>query len=78
MKQLLLALGLFGLTCAPAPAASLAKTYAYFSIGGSTLEEFMLTEARRAEKRTGMKIPTTDAESFIRASARAGLLRIVH
>ena len=47
------------------------------SFAGRTLEEFMATEARRAETRTGVKIPTTDAESFLRASARAGLLRIL-
>lgn len=44
---------------------------------GRTLEEYMLQEARRAFRRTGARIPTHDAESFIRASAGAGLLRIV-
>lgn len=43
-----------------------------------TLEEFMQAEARRGFALTGMLIPTRDAESFLRASADAGLLRIVH
>lgn len=42
-----------------------------------TLEEFMQFEARRGFSLTGMLIPTRDAESFLRASADAGLLRIV-
>jgi tetratricopeptide (TPR) repeat protein len=43
-----------------------------------TVEEFMQTEARRGFSITGMLIPTRDAESFLRASADAGLLRILH
>lgn len=42
-----------------------------------TLEEFMQSEARRGFSLTGMLIPTRDAESFLRGSADAGLLRIV-
>jgi Flp pilus assembly protein TadD len=45
--------------------------------GGRTLTEYMQREAKRGYTLTGMKISTTDAESFIRASADAGLLRIV-
>jgi len=48
--------------------------------GASTegsLKEFMMTEARRGFSLTGYLIPTEDAESFIRGSADAGLLRIV-
>jgi tetratricopeptide (TPR) repeat protein len=45
--------------------------------GKSSVEEYMLTEARRGLSATGMHIPTRDAESFIRGSADAGLLRIV-
>jgi hypothetical protein len=37
----------------------------------------MSSEARRGYSLTGVKIPTSDAESFIRGSASAGLLRIV-
>ena len=44
---------------------------------GRSLQEFMATEARRGYSLTGVKIPTADAESFIRGSASAGLLRIV-
>jgi tetratricopeptide (TPR) repeat protein len=47
--------------------------------GGSpgSIKEFMVTEARRGYSLTGCTIPTEDAESFIRGSADAGLLRIV-
>jgi hypothetical protein len=37
----------------------------------------MLSEARRGFSLTGVLIPTGDAESFIRGSADAGLLRIL-
>ncbi len=43
-----------------------------------SIEEFMQAEARRGFALTGVLIPTRDAESFLRASADAGLLRIVH
>lgn len=42
-----------------------------------SLKDFMQTEARRGYSLTGHHIPTEDAESFIRGSADAGLLRIV-
>jgi tetratricopeptide (TPR) repeat protein len=42
-----------------------------------SLQEFMSDAARHATKQTGVQIPSHDAESFIRASAVAGLLRIV-
>jgi hypothetical protein len=45
--------------------------------GGKSLKEFMQKEARRGFSLTGHLIPTEDAESFIRGSADAGLLRIV-
>jgi tetratricopeptide (TPR) repeat protein len=48
---------------------------------GSTvrsIEEFMQSEARRGFALTGVLIPTRDAEAFLRASADAGLLRILH
>jgi tetratricopeptide (TPR) repeat protein len=50
------------------------------SAGGATrtVEEFMQAEARRGFSLTGVLIPTRDAESFLRASADAGLLRILH
>jgi Flp pilus assembly protein TadD len=42
-----------------------------------SMHEYMVAEARRGFTMTGVKIPTVDAESFIRGSADAGLLRIV-
>jgi tetratricopeptide (TPR) repeat protein len=46
-------------------------------VAGHTVEEYMQRTARRVLTQTGIHIPSHDAESFIRASARAGLLRIV-
>ena len=42
-----------------------------------SLREYMMNEARRGFSLTGVVIPTADAESFIRGSADAGLLRIL-
>ncbi len=42
-----------------------------------TVQEFMQGEARRGFSLTGRLIPAGDAESFLRGSADAGLLRIV-
>ena len=42
-----------------------------------SLEEFMRTEAVRVSTVFGVTVPATDAESFVRGSASAGLLRIV-
>ena len=47
------------------------------SFTGRSLHDFMTTEARRELARTGIRIPTTDPEAFIRGSADAGRLRIV-
>jgi tetratricopeptide (TPR) repeat protein len=44
---------------------------------GRSIEEFMQSEARRGFSLTGILISTSDAESFIRGSADAGMLRIV-
>src|SRR5512141_315308 len=44
---------------------------------GGTIKDFMVNEARRGYSLTGCTIPTEDAESFIRGSADAGLLRRV-
>jgi hypothetical protein len=46
-------------------------------VAGS-LEEYMEASARRWRKQTGAAIPATDPESFLRASADAGVLRILH
>lgn len=44
---------------------------------GRSVQEFMATEARRRFSLMGVVIPTGDAESFLRGSADAGILRIV-
>ena len=41
------------------------------------LSEFMADLARRGAAETGVVIPTTDAEAFMRGSARAGVVRII-
>ncbi|MGE0353300.1 MAG: tetratricopeptide repeat protein [Gemmatimonadales bacterium] len=43
----------------------------------ASLAEFMLIQAERGRAETGVIIPTTDPETFIRAAARAGVLRII-
>jgi tetratricopeptide (TPR) repeat protein len=42
-----------------------------------SMEEFMAGMSQHGFRQTGIRIPTHDAESFIRGSAVAGLLRIV-
>jgi hypothetical protein len=42
-----------------------------------SVEEFMRGVSQHGFRETGVRIPTHDAESFIRGSAVAGLLRIV-
>jgi Tfp pilus assembly protein PilF len=42
-----------------------------------SLSDFMASLARRGQTETGVVIPTTTAEAFIRGSAEAGVLRIV-
>jgi hypothetical protein len=42
-----------------------------------SLSDFMASLARRGQTETGIVIPTTDPEAFIRGSAEAGVLRIV-
>ena len=43
----------------------------------ASLSDFMASLARRGQAETGIVIPTTNAEAFIRGSAEAGVLRIV-
>ena len=43
-----------------------------------SLEQYMAATARRGRRETGVAIPATDPESFLRGSADAGLLRILH
>jgi tetratricopeptide (TPR) repeat protein len=47
------------------------------TFSGRSLNDFMMNEARRGYSLTGVIIPTVDAESFIKGSADAGLLRIL-
>lgn len=42
-----------------------------------SLSDYMEQVSKRSRLQTGVVIPTTDAESFVRASAAAGLLRIL-
>jgi hypothetical protein len=42
-----------------------------------TVQEFMTGVSQHGFRQTGIRIPTHDAESFLRGSAVAGLLRIV-
>ena len=39
----------------------------------ASLSDFMASHARRGQAETGVVIPTTDAEAFIRGSAEAGV-----
>lgn len=43
----------------------------------ASLAEFMVGLAHRGRAETGVVIPVTDAEAFIRGSAEAGVLRII-
>jgi len=45
--------------------------------GASTLREFMARVAKRTYRETGVRVPSHDAELFVRGSADAGILRIV-
>lgn len=42
------------------------------------LSAFMVNHARLGQAETGVIIPVTDAEAFLRGSAAAGAVRIVH
>jgi len=42
-----------------------------------SLREYMMRMARRTYRETGMRVPSHDAELFVRGSADAGILRIV-
>jgi Flp pilus assembly protein TadD len=47
------------------------------TFSGRPIEEYLADAAARATALTGVSVPATDPESFIRGSADAGLLRIV-
>ena len=48
------------------------------SAHGKSLYEFMLAEAARVQSLTGQRVPTESAEAFLRGSADAGVLKILH
>lgn len=66
MKRYLLCALLLGGTAWPAGAANLVKSYSYFSIGGSTLEdiETQLSEHGPEVKSTGMRHPGATRMAF--------------
>ena len=45
--------------------------------GDGTLREYMTRIAKRTYRETGVRVPSHDAELFVRGSADAGILRIV-
>jgi tetratricopeptide (TPR) repeat protein len=45
--------------------------------GDGTLREYMTRMAKRTYRETGVRVPSHDAELFVRGSADAGMLRIV-
>ena len=66
MIRTLLAASLLGLTALPAPAESLSKTYSYFSVGGTTLDELEDQLNRRGPqvKTTGRRHPGATQMQF--------------
>jgi Tfp pilus assembly protein PilF len=48
------------------------------SLASAPMAEFMAELARRGHAETGVVIPMTDAEAFLRGSAAAGVVRIIH
>ena len=46
-------------------------------VPSNSMHEFMSELATHGYRQTGVRIPTDNAEGFIKASATAGLLRIV-
>lgn len=45
---------------------------------GDSLADFMAGMARRGRREMGVQIPVTDPEAFLKGSAEAGALRIIH
>jgi hypothetical protein len=45
--------------------------------GDGSLRDYMLKVARRTYRETGVRVPSHDAELFVRGNADAGILRIV-
>ena len=66
MKKLVLAAGLLAVSALPSQGASLSKTYSYFTIGGTTVEEIEHELARRGPKvtSTGARHPGATRMEF--------------
>ncbi len=66
MNRILLALSLAGLTAFPAVAANLSKTYSYFTVGGTTLDQLESQLASRGPtvKSTGRRHPGATQMEF--------------
>ena len=66
MNRILLAASLLCLTALPAPAESMTKTYSYFSVGGTTLDELeaQLNERGPQVKSTGRRHPGATQMQF--------------
>ncbi|MEP9388275.1 DUF922 domain-containing protein [Mesorhizobium sp. KR9-304] len=66
MTRIFLVVSLLGLTALPSAAANLAKTYSYFSVGGTTLEELerQLNERGPHVKSTGRRHPGATRMQF--------------
>ena len=66
MIRILLAASLLCLTALPAPAESLSKTYSYFSVGGTTLDELedQLNKRGPQVKSTGRRHPGATQMQF--------------
>jgi len=45
--------------------------------GDGSLRDYMMRFARRTYRETGVRVPSHDAELFVRGNADAGILRIV-
>ncbi len=81
MIRILFAATLAGMTALPAAAANLSKTYSYFSIGGSTLEQLEMELSARGPqvKSTGQRHPGATRMEFstkIGYRERGGYCRI--
>ena len=81
MIRTLLAASLLGLMVLPAPAESLTKTYSYFSVGGTTLDELEDQLNRRGPqvKSTGRRHPGATQMQFntrLGYAERSGYCRV--
>ncbi len=66
MKRILFAASLLGLTALPSMAANVSKTYSYFTVGGTTLDQLQAELSIRGPKvkRTGRRHPGATQMEF--------------